>query len=424
MARNNTFNIQEYDFHSLRHKEMQVFTIEEFRKARDILEIGYALFELEKILKNPTYREYQINRFIDNNAETLKQIFSDLIAFVLLKKVNFSFTPSDIKLKLDPLEIDFPKPKTVVLFSGGIDSFSGIDWANKKFNKNIVGAFCAHSDQSWSIHIVNEIINHVLKPNNIRINTIYTPPMRKGGYSQLRGLLYILSAGALMEVLKADNLVISECGPTMYQPKFGLFDYVTMTTHPVVVESAYKILHILIGRKINFYLPFENLTKSEVISVISNPGYIPSTHSCISQRFGKHDGTCYGCILRRLGTIVAGVKDTEYNKDPLIDKSSNSDNLLSLLMFSQNILTDYENMPYYQIENIESYGKQDLFRRFALDNFAAIFILKSNKVKLTREVDRLFLDCIDQVGIEVLEERIEQVRNHKFTISSDPKYIL
>jgi len=300
MAKKSTFIIPEYDFHHPQHKEMRVFTLEEFRKARDILEIGYSIFELEKILKTTTTREFQINRFLNKNSGLLKEIISNLISFVLLEKTNFKFVLSSKKLKNESLEIKYPKPKSVVLFSGGIDSYSGIEWADKYFNKDITGVFCAHSDQAWSIHITNNIINHLLHSNNISVNTIKVPPIKKGGYSQLRGFLYILSAGAYMEVLKADNLIVSECGPTMYQPKFGLFDSITMTTHPEVVETAHRVLKTVLNREINLYLPFENLTKAEVISEIVNSDEIPSTHSCVSQRFGDHDGTCYGCIIRRL----------------------------------------------------------------------------------------------------------------------------
>jgi hypothetical protein len=210
----------------------------------------------------------------------------------------------------------------------------------------------------------------------------------------------------------------------MYQPKFGLYDSITRTTHPVVVELAHRVLSTLLERNIKIYLPFENMTKAEVISTSNNPDHFQRTHSCVSQRSGKHDGTCYGCILRRLGAIVSGIKDVEYLKNPLVDNKANGDNLLALLMFSRDILLDYQNMPFYQIENIEAYNKIDLFRRFALDNFAAIHILRNRKTKITIEVMNIFKDVTSEIGLEILKERINQVRSRKFKIRKNPIYSL
>jgi 7-cyano-7-deazaguanine synthase in queuosine biosynthesis len=419
MGRNNSEVKGKFDFTISRNKEMRLFNKEENRVARDILEIGVSMFELEKGIKKQTVDEFEITRFIESNNEKLATILSDLVSYVLLEAVNFKFKASSVKLSENESETDIIKTEAIVLFSGGIDSFSGIYWA-KKYFKDIQGVFCAHSDQGWSIHIVNNIIDNILKKDNIQINKVYVPSMAKGGYSQLRGFLYILSAATYLKILNSKKLVISECGPTMYQPRFGLYDSVTMTTHPFVVDSAHKVLKLLLNNEISLYLPFENMTKAEVIANIENASVIKDTHSCISQRFGKHDGTCYGCIIRRLGSIVAGIEDTDYVKNPVIDPLANNDNLISLLAFCQSLLIDKENMPFYQIENIEGYKKQDLFKRFALDNFAAIYLLKQQKLKLTKEVAQVYKDCIDIIGEGKLEERIEQVRNRKFQINLNP----
>jgi len=80
-----------------------------------------------------------------------------------------------------------------------------------------------------------------------------------------------------------------------------------------------------------------------------------------------------------LGCIVAGVEDTHYKKNPITDEKANGDNLISLLTFSQNLLMDYENMPYYQTENIESYKKFNLFTGSLLIIFQ-LFIYSNNRI--------------------------------------------
>jgi hypothetical protein len=59
-------------------------------------------------------------------------------------------------------------------------------------------------------------------------------------------------------------------------------------------------------------------------------------------------------------------------------------------------------------------------KKAALDNFAAIYLLKQQKLKLTKEVNQVFTDCIAIIGEGKLEERIEQVRSKKFKINVDP----
>ncbi|NHZ86071.1 MAG: hypothetical protein GWP19_09340 [Planctomycetia bacterium] len=404
------------DFRS-HHKQMRIFAYEKYRKSRDIISIAYSVFKLEQINRKNKLRNVEIGRFVDEHYGELEDILTELISYVLLEKINIDFYNSKNKFYQKKLkEKNNLKTDAIVLFSGGIDSLAGIHWAKEYFN-HITGVFCAHADQAWTIHTVNELSSILFNKYNIEIKTIHVPEMQKGGYSQLRGFLYILAAGAWLDIYNTDTIVLSECGPTIYQPRFGPYDSVTMTTHPVVVEAAKSVLEIILKRKINIYTPFENMTKSEVISYIPNDVNISNTHSCITSRFGTHDGTCYGCVIRKLGTIGTNRIDTNYNKNPLIDDTANMDNLLSLLMYSQDILLDYDSMPLYQIEKIESYNKQDLFRRFALDNFAAIYLMNKKGIKPTSVVQQLYNDYINICGESDLENRVRKLKDTNYLIN-------
>lgn len=403
------------------HKQMRIFAYEEFKKSRDILSIAYSVFNLEKIVRKEKFSNVKIGRFLDSHSSDLSELLSELISYVLLEKINFEFYNSDNRFYLKEYDCELEKDtNAMLLFSGGIDSLAGIFWAKKYFEK-ITGVFCAHSDQAWAINTVNKLSNKYLSKNNIDLKTIHVPKIQKGGYSQLRGFLYILSAGVWLDILELDTIVLSECGPTMYQPRFGPYDNVTMTTHPVVVDLAKRVLETILEKKIKIILPFENMTKAEVISYIPNELIISNTHSCISQRFGTHDGTCYGCVIRRLGSLASNRKDVHYDRDPILDAGANNDNLLSLLLFSQDILLNYRSMPLYQVENIMSYHKFDLFKRFALDNFAAVHSLKSRGKKPIGAVQRIYNDYIDIKGINSLEKRIRDLKKKKFQINENAK---
>lgn len=424
MLDNKSYKIIPYDFNPAFHREMRMFDYEVNRKARDILSLGYGVFNLEKALKYQNLKEVKIERFLKSNDNEVKKLLSELIAYVLLRDIDFNFINSRTKLKNEKLENPTSDNKTVVLFSGGVDSFSGIFWA-KDYYKNIEGLFCAHPDQGWSIHIVNGLTSKFLSPSDIQIHKIKVPPIQKGGYSQLRGFLYLLSAASYMNITNANKLIVTECGTTMYQPKFGLYDSVTMTTHPYVVNVAFKLIKLLLEQDFDIILPFENMTKAEVIANTQYSDHLNMTHSCISQRFGTHDGTCYGCIIRRLGAIVAGVKDVKYSRNPLTDGSANDDNLISVLIFSLDLLTNYGKMPLYQIENIESFNKRDLFKRFALDNFAAVHQLVKQNKRLTIKVRNLYNLYRDRFSTDDLEQRIKSVRDQNFSVNVKPlKYLI
>jgi hypothetical protein len=53
-------------------------------------------------------------------------------------------------------------------------------------------------------------------------------------------------------------------------------------------------------------------------------------------------------------------------------------------------------------------------------NFAAIYLLKQQRLKLTKEVNQVYKDCIDIIGEGKLEQRVEQVRNKYYKINLKP----
>jgi Queuosine biosynthesis protein QueC len=219
-----------------------------------------------------------------------------------------------------------------------------------------------------------------------------------------------------MHLLRASSLIVTECGPTMYQPKFGPLDRVTLTTHPYVVAISRRVIEMLLGRKIKILTPFENLTKAEVMALLRGADEFTMTHSCISQRFGGHDGTCYGCIVRRLAALAADVTDVEYRKDPLLDEQASRDNLLGLLRFSLDYLADWRNMEEYEVGEIDLYHKTDLFRRFALDNFAAIHPLVVARAPVAGDVRRIYGYALEALGgSRQLVDRMRDLREARFS---------
>jgi 7-cyano-7-deazaguanine synthase in queuosine biosynthesis len=406
--------------HSFRFDPLEIpelFLRPQLARSANAMVVADSVFEIERAfrygcrVRKATLPLYAATAF-RYHLKALQKLLHDLIVFVLAEDLSFTLKNTKLVSPTPKKPRHFEPTRNVCLFSGGVDSYSGILLAQEKF-KNVVGVFAAHSDQARMIHIVRGIERKVLAKARIELHELRVPSVGARGYAQLRGFLYIVGAGAWMDLLKADRLLVTECGPTMYQPKFSPFDSITMTTHPRVIRFAGDVLRILLQREIEIVTPFEDLTKAEVIAISPDQWGLRYTHSCISQRFGRHDGTCYGCVIRRLAAIAAGVEDVRYDKNPIVDKHAKAGNLMSLLAYSYDLLVDYRQMDTFEIEMIEAYSKQDLFRRFALDNFAAIHRLIQNKQRVRAPILRMYESLVARLGTKILAARLDDLQKPK-----------
>lgn len=375
--------------------------------------VAWGLFELEKQLRGqrvsravmPIYEPTALGY----DLETLSRYLQELILFVFAEKVAIEFKRISLRGTAKASEaVVTKKVANLCLFSGGVDSYSGILLAKQQLG-DVQGVFCGHADQSKASNIVTNLEEEVLRPRGIELVRLRAPRIGTDGYAQLRGFFYIVAAGSWLQLLHASRLLVTECGPTMYQPRFGPFDAVTMTTHPRVVELSSAVLNLLLAREVQISIPFENFTKAEVMAAAPEKKGLRLTHSCITQRFGYHDGTCYGCVIRRLAALAADVPDVDYQRDPLVDSSANGSNLLALLMFCSDLLMHYEDMDSYETEKIEQYNKLDLFRRFALDNLGAIHRLVGQGVVVRPSVKGLYDEVLKKIGRVRIERRLNSL---------------
>jgi len=360
------------DKHLSYYKESNFLRYKQFHLERDLLRIAYSLFEAEKELK--------VKGYVDNieillskesigrvDVVKLKAILEELFLLILLEDVNVIIQEVDDIEGRVRKEANFPKKEAIILFSAGVDSYSGVKISEKRF-KSLLGLFIAHNDQTRIIEIVEKMKHSI----STEIRTIYAPGMSSMSYSQLRGFVYILAAGVYANLCQSRKILVTECGPTMYQPIFSPYDEITYTTHPYVLKAAKDVLHLFLSPNPEIIIPFEDLTKAEVIANAGTDDF-RETHSCITQRFGDHDGTCFGCVIKKLACIVSGAKDVMYKQDVFDDKSK-QDNLLNILEFSAGLLNGYDKMPAFETEKIFEFNKFNLFQRFALDNLAGLMI--------------------------------------------------
>ena len=400
-----------------------------FQSEFDLYNTITAFFELERKLiderKNikklvipitkKTYQRIQIERILE--------ILEDLSLFIFNKKITFNFVPSaSYQTKIAEKNEDCD---AICLFSGGADSFVGLMDANGKYNR-VLALHIRHLSSSRLTNIVNIIEDKLIDNIKFIFEDILVTNQIKKGYSQSRGLLYLICGGIYASRYNSRKLILSECGVTMYQPPFGELDRTTYTSDQFIQKMSKELIHLFLAEEIEIVTPFENNTKSEMFAMSQHKDLLNLTHSCISSRFGRNLGCCYGCIIRRIGFIVSGVDDANYDYDiftlnandklSLYGKNVRGEHkvteFIELVKFSLDILRNYDSMDYSKKNKIETYEKHDLFRRFALDTFAALYlIIEKGNTEVNQSIRNAYFDAKKYIDDKELVDRIDEVRN-------------
>ena len=294
------------------------------------------------------------------------------------------------------------------LFSCGMDSTSGILSSRRRFP--VRGVMTAHPDFPNLTSTAHRLEHNILEPRDISLSLASAPP--HGGMNRLtRGILYIANAA----LFHARNIIIPEVGPTMYQPRFTLLDEIARTTDPVLLTKAKEMVKLITGERINLIKPSENLTKAEAGRASPQADALSETTSCISTMFissgEPHCGSCYGCVVRRLAFSVLGLADRPYWKTGFTGEGA--DNMAHLIRFSLDLLVSPESVPWYTMENIGIYHKEELFRRFAMDNLAGLVRLPDSHNLLQSRLTDLTLS---KVSKSELEDRVARVRSGRYSL--------
>jgi hypothetical protein len=322
------------------------------------------------------------------------------------------------------------KANSVVLFSGGVDSLVGILLA-KVLDERLIGAYVGHT--AGVTGVVNRFADGILKKMQVPVWEYGLQQTRRQLY-QLRGFAYLISGMVTANAVRAEHLDVTECGITMFQPALLANDVVTMTTDPRLIEQTILIARKVMGRCPSVIRPFENLTKAEVMALCPEPELLGKTLSCVSSQFScaasSHCGTCWGCLIRECGALVAGAVHPGWAKDVLrLDigqeagrragetiKEESLANMFLLLDFARHCLED--KLPWWTQSRIDEFRKTDLFRRFALDTYCALHVLYGSDPPSgsNRYAARAYDETIRRglVTREKLENRIEEVREKKW----------
>ncbi len=399
----------------------------------DLAYIAAGLFAYESFLKEEGHSAANVLSILVRVPDGLRndiveETLTDLLAFTL--KVDTKVKLVGVKSKsVLPSKKVGGKFGSVCLFSGGIDSLSGIGQTKDALGPTH-GVFVHHDGLSG---IVGKLEERYLKQSKTHVHRIGTQTGPEG-LQQLRGFVYMTVGGISAHLHNTTNVVISEVGHTMFQPELTALDEVTLTTHPTLVRLTKTLLKQAYNRDFDFYEPFADLTKAETIALCEFKEGIPYTNSCRTTRWAyssvSHCGCCYGCIVRRVSCIVAGVKDANYAADVLLRnvgddifgrrpgskiKTEHLDNLYALLRFARDIVENkLDDIAEFKIR---TFAKQELYRRFALDILSALYVLYDQDRKGSNVWVKKFYDECKKDGIitpDSARNRIQEVREQEF----------
>jgi len=431
----------------------------------DLAYLILSLFVYESLLKDGTKGHYYkkakteihgtepINIEFSSIGEDKYQVVSDLVKYTLsfaldvfpeVSVVRSEREPSDSVKENDSSNDNAgEKVDAVFLFSGGLDSLIGLSYIEDSKIK-ARGLFVSHGYGPLKSLVSDQLMPFVNK-HSYRVTVVNVSKGSKG-VQQLRGLVYFVLGGLYAKVNGAHTLIVSEVGPTRYQPIYEILDEVTLTTHPVMVNLAKHFFLEMLNFELDIVLPFTDLTKAEALALITDKKEYKEiakmTNSCRNTSFAAakkaptHCGHCLGCIVRRISMIVTKIENNiedYYSSDVLVKDIGDPDgrrpntkislnsmnDLLMLMNFSKEILLGKTNQIGYA--KIRDYNKEELFRRFSLDVMSVLSILYDEdeepegkgKNRYLKELYKEYksLGIIDKA---LADKRAEEIKEKKY----------
>ncbi|MCC3306223.1 7-cyano-7-deazaguanine synthase [Sneathiella sp. HT1-7] len=261
------------------------------------------------------------------NRTEIKQELEETVMFLSGDRFEFIFT----QLKDKPLNreryFDFGDegswvPDTVMLFSGGLDSFAGaleeiVERENKvalisHFSSTKIKPIQDSLQKAMAQKLGSQKLKHFQTKVQLKAGT------NKEGTHRTRSFLFASLAAAIAAAFDQDRISFYENGiVSLNLPPVGnvLGTRATRTTHPQTLTRFSSLFSRIFGTPLRVDNPFFWRTKKEVVEKIFHLGMadqIAHTRSCADvhnqTRQHVHCGRCSQCIDRRFAIMAAGLQ--------------------------------------------------------------------------------------------------------------------
>ncbi len=224
-----------------------------------------------------------------------------------------------------------PTPKQIVLFSGGLDSLTGVCQALAEGERDLY--LVSHRTQNTAYSTQHGLHQALARDQAAgRVNHIVFTEHLKGDHAaeetqRTRFFLYAALAYAVSTALGSDSFYVFENGITSLNlPKSQQMMNArnSRTTHPRTLTDLRTLLSLVYDGDFRIYNPFAWLTKADVVGTLIKLGhgdYLSSSVSC-SKTFDPkvkglhtHCGRCSQCIDRRIA--IYATEQERYDNEAL-----------------------------------------------------------------------------------------------------------
>ena len=267
----------------------------------------------------------------------VKTLLEGTLRFLTGDTFAFNFVQGQKPSRHLVFKKDKDEQKSVVLFSGGLDSLAGFKWdVDNEISSVLVshpGAGIISDAQRKLVDALGKIVKKTLEWHQIRATARQGKELQGVVPTQFSRSFLYLTLGAIFALkLGIVKLHIFENGALAHNiPLTQARIYSsTRTVHPQFLKSYQEILDGVFGNCVTVSNPFVDKTKGEVVVLLNSDGYREQTKITIScsevqvlwrkgVKIGKirHCGICFPCIIRRVAMNYAGLseQDARYADD-------------------------------------------------------------------------------------------------------------
>ena len=302
--------------------------------------------------------------------------------------------------------------KVISLFSGGIDSLSGVKYL---LDNKMEPILISHCSQNLVCHIqttlsklMNKALTNTIEFHQISARRVGGTGLSPKEYSQKSRSFLFLSLASIFalqlgirDIYMFENGILAMNIPLVPSRSFNN----TKTAHPDFLNNFSKLLNTTYGCNVLVQNPFLDKTKGEVIHLLDCQEFQPTIKETVScsgiRRLGisgvktsqiRHCGICVPCILRKFAVHAAHLEhyDCRYVTDVLGDfdrlPTEAKTTIMETLDFAHKLesCSDddvFNEIPEFYIETVDPQPMIQMTRRYIIEVKTC---LKNNAVAMHR----------------------------------------